>query len=192
MRRAGRPAYQERWSITLRDSPGRIVNGSATVAPGDGSPSAGAGRSRAAPSSTSRPALVSGAHQPPRNPARVGFAPSSRTGAASSQDSQGRSGGPAPQRTKPPGSARAPWGFRPVGRKFRALKEKTASSGSVAALLKVYSKAATGRLEASASPGSNGLHASISTWSGSRSSESATVAKGKRTRKAARPQRGSP
>ena len=51
--------------------------------------------------------------------------------------------------------------------KFLALKENTASTGLLLRLVNRYSNAATGRLELSGSPGSNGLQPVISTLSGS-------------------------
>ena len=45
-----------------------------------------------------------------------------------------------------------------AGTKLRTLNENTASSSSSPVLVNVYSRPATGRLELSASPGSNGLH----------------------------------
>ena len=73
-----------------------------------------------------------------------------------------------------------------------AFHEKTASTGTFDLLWQRYSSAATGRLDPSASPGSKGLQAVISTSSGSLGSVRVTVAKGKRQRNDALAKRGRP
>ena len=76
--------------------------------------------------------------------------------------------------------------------KFLALKENTASIGPLLRLVNRYSRAATGRLELSASPGSNGLQPVISTPSGTCGSAERTTPNGKRVLKVALAKRGKP
>ena len=86
---------------------------------------------------------------------------------------------PPPHKMKPPSTGRTACGSPPAAMKFLALKENTASTGLSLRLVKRYSSAATGRLELSASPGSNGLQPVISTLSGTCGSASADHAKWK-------------
>ena len=92
----------------------------------------------------------------------------------------------------PPATGRTACGLPPVAMKFFALKENTASSGPLLRLVNRYSSAATGRLELSASPGSNGLQPVISTLSGTCGSVSVTTPNGKRVLKVALAKRGRP
>ena len=76
--------------------------------------------------------------------------------------------------------------------KLRAFHEKTPARACAVGFVNRYSRAATGRLELSGSPASNGLQPVISTFRGSSSSVSVTVPNGKRASKRARPNRGRP
>ena len=76
--------------------------------------------------------------------------------------------------------------------KCMAWNEKTASTGLLVRLTKRYSTAATGRLEASASPGMKGLQPVASTATGMAGSWRATVPKGKRVVNDALAKRGKP
>ncbi len=177
----------------VRTVPGSRVKGTNSVAPGDGSPLVTGARAKAAPRATSCHAMVSGSHQPPRNHAWFTSAPGSSTVAWNSAFRHGWSAGPADQRVNPPVAARTPWASRPsIGRKFRALKEKTACSGAREVLRNRYSSAATGSDASSALPGTNGLQPVISAVSGIPGSLSETVPNGKRARNAASAKRGRP
>ena len=186
-------AYHERRSRIDFVWPGRRWKGTKIVAPRGAFPSAGTGRSYAAPCSTSRQAMVCGSNQPPLNHARFTFAAGSSATTASHASSWWASGHAPPWKINPPGVARVERsGCGPprhsstaAGRKLGALKEKTASSSSSPAWVKVYSRPATGRLALSASPGSKGLQPVIRAASGSEGSASSMRAKGNWARKVA-------
>ncbi len=76
--------------------------------------------------------------------------------------------------------------------KLRVLNENTARCGVSEVLVKRYSSAPAGRLEASASGGVNGLQPVISTASGTSASRSLTVANGNRAWNEHSRNRGSP
>ena len=136
--------------------------------------------------------MVSASHQPPRNQAWFTFAPESDTVAENAASSHGFSLDPPPHRMNPPAIGRTASELPLVAMKFFALKENTASSGSLVRLVNRYSRAATGRLELSASPGSNGLQAVSSTFSGTCGSVRVSTPKGKRVLKVALAKRGRP
>src|SRR2546428_10570007 len=107
--------------------------------------------------------MVSASHHPPRNQAWLTFTVGSETVAEKALSSQGRSLALPPQRMKPPAIARTACGLFPDAMKFLALKENTASGSVRLRFVRRYSRAATGKLELSASPGSNGLQPVSST-----------------------------
>ena len=146
----------------------------------------------AAPLAISFHAIVRGSHQPPRNQAWFTFRPGSPVVARMLPCSQPFSLGAELQSMKPSGMLRTARAFCPTAMKFLALNEKTASSGWLVVLMKRYSRAATGRLESSASPGSKGLQPVISTCKGTDLSSRLTVANGKRVEKRAWRKRGRP
>ena len=152
----------------------------------------GGARSKAAAARTSFQARVRASHQPPRNQAQFTFVSGSATAAAKLASSHGWSFGPEADRTKPWGAARTDCSPLSRARKFFELKEKTASTGASLLFVKRYSSAQTGRLALFASPASKGLQPVSSTASGSRSSESAMEAKGKRASNVAARKRGRP
>ena len=162
------------------------------LAPALGLPSACSGLAWAPPSWTAFHSMVRGANQPPRNQAWFTFVSGSDTVAAKAASSQGLSFDPSPHRMNPPAMGRTACGLPPVAMKFFALKENTASKGLRLRLVNLYSRAATGRLELSASPGSNGLQPVISTFNGICGSVSATMPNGKRLLKVALAKRGRP
>ena len=173
-------------------APGASANGTKTVAPGEGGLPRTGGRSSQAASPTSFQARVRSSNQPPRNQAWLILASGSLVLTQNEPSSHGASGGPLPQRMKPPGMARTARSAFSTAMKLRAFQEKTPLRVRAEEFRSRYSRAAKGRLEPSGSPASNGLQASISTSRGTSRSSSVTVAKGKRARNRAWPNRGRP
>src|SRR5262245_40202825 len=101
--------------------------------------------------------MVKASHQPPRNQEWFTWTDGSETVTEKGVSSHGFSFAAPHQKIKPPAIGRTARGLLPVATKFLALKENTASSGARLVLVNRYSKAAAGKLEESASPGSNGL-----------------------------------
>ena len=148
-------------------------------------------------------AIVSESNQPPRNQAWFTLTLGSLTVAAKAASSCGASGLDPLESTKPPGIALTAGGLSAAvglavlrlpltAMKFSAFQENTAWTSEADRLVKRYSSAATGRLAASALPGSKGLQPQISTSRGTSGSCNVTVAKGNFVRKRASRNRGSP